>query len=227
MKILAQKKYPGRGILIGTSCDNKETYILYFIMGRSNNSRNRIFTKTEDGIQTEAYRPELLEDPSLIIYHPLRRVDRRIVVTNGDQTDTIRDALVKGKSFVEALETREFEPDAPHFTPRISALVEENGDIWFSILKAGDSQGKHCIRNYFHYEAVAGEAHLIHTYEEDENPLKSFVGEPHRLSLTQDFSHLAEEVWQSLDGDNKISLYACCVNKESKEFTEKIFNKYQ
>ncbi len=178
-KDLQQNTYPGRGIVIGRSKDGKNAMIGYFIMGRSENSRNRIFVKEPDGIRTEAFDPAKLTDPSLIIYHPVRVVGDTTVVTNGDQTDTVADFLKEGKTFEQALRTRTFEPDGPNWTPRISGMVEKNGDYRLSILKSADGDENSTRRYFFEYTAPrAGEGHFIHTYEHDGNPIPSFKGEP-------------------------------------------------
>ena len=191
IEFLKNTSYPGRGILVG-----KDT-VYYFIMGRSENSRNRVFTLTEDGIKTEAYDPSKLADPSLIIYHPVRSMGDKLIVTNGDQTDTIRDA----GDFRKALMTREYEPDGPNFTPRISAIINEDGSFELSILKHKDGT---CLREFFCYESCAeGKGYFISTYQGDGSPLPSFAGEPMEVTLPS-----ADEVWQALNPDNKVSLYA-------------------
>ena len=183
-KDLQQNSYPGRGIIIGRSKDGKNAVIGYFIMGRSENSRNRVFVQEPDGIRTEAFDPAKLTDPSLIIYHPVRVVGDTTVVTNGDQTDTVADFLKEGKTFEEALRTRTFEPDGPNWTPRISGMVEKNGDYRLSILKSADGDEHSTRRYFFEYTAPrAGEGHFIHTYEHDGNPIPSFKGEPKSVSL--------------------------------------------
>lgn len=189
-EFLRQTSYPGRGIAVG------KDRVYYFIMGRSENSRNRIFTETEDGIRTEACDPAKLSDPSLIIYHPVRRVAEGLIVTNGDQTDTIRDM----GDFRLALATREYEPDAPNYTPRISAFLRDDGSFELSILKRVDGR---CLREFFAYEGCAeGEGYFISTYRGDGNPLPSFTGEPMAITMPE-----PEEVWQALNPDNKVSLY--------------------
>ncbi|MCQ2552773.1 MAG: IMP cyclohydrolase [Clostridia bacterium] len=191
LEFLKNTSYPGRGILVG-----KDT-VYYFIMGRSANSRNRIFTKTEDGIRTEAFKPEEMQDPSLVIYHPVRTMDGKLIVTNGDQTDTIKDM----GCFRKALMTREYEPDAPNFTSRISAIMNEDGSFEISILKHKDGT---CLREFFCYESCPeGKGYFISTYQGDGNPLPAFAGEPMEVTLPT-----ADEVWNALNADNKISLYA-------------------
>ena len=201
--LLKGNPYPGRGIVVGKDC------VYYWIMGRSTNSRNRIFSLTEDGIQTEAFKPELVEDPSLIIYHPVRTMGDALVVTNGDQTDTI----VEKGSFREGCMAREFEPDAPNFTPRISAIVNADGSFELSILKH-QANGR-CLREFFAYEAAhEGVGYFISTYDGDGNPLPTFSGEPREVELAG-----ADEVWAALNDDNKVSMYAC-VNGEVRLFNK-------
>ena len=228
-KDLQQNSYPGRGIVIGRSKDGKSAVIGYFIMGRSENSRNRVFVQEPDGIRTEAFDPAKLTDPSLIIYHPVRVVGDTTVVTNGDQTDTVADFLREGKTFEEALRTRTFEPDGPNWTPRISGMVEKNGDYRLSILKSADGDEHSTRRYFFEYTAPrAGEGHFIHTYEHDGNPIPSFKGEPKSVSL--DFACIncfTNTLWDSLNEDNKVSLYTCFINLETGERTERIVNKNQ
>ena len=190
VKFLEDNSYPGRGILVG------KNIVYYFIMGRSENSRNRIFTLTDDGIRTEAYDPSKMEDPSLIIYHPVRKMGEKLIVTNGDQTDTIRDT----GCFRRALMTREYEPDEPNFTPRISLIMNEDGSFEISILKHKDG---HCLREFFAYEGCPeGKGYFISTYKGDGNPLPSFEGEPMEVTLPG-----PEEVWNALNKENKVSLY--------------------
>lgn len=193
---LRSNPYPGRGIAVG------KNRVYYFIMGRSENSRNRVFEKTEDGIRTRAFDESRVTDPSLIIYHPVRRVPQGLIVTNGDQTDTIRDAIAAGGSFVQALHTRTFEPDAPNYTPRISAYLHGDGNFELSILKrAADGR---CLREFFSYEGCEeGCGYFLSTYHGDGNPLPSFGGEPMFVSLPE-----PEEVWSALNEANKVSLYA-------------------
>ena len=228
-KDLQQNTYPGRGIVIGRSKDGKNAMIGYFIMGRSENSRNRIFAKEPDGIRTEAFDPAKLVDPSLIIYHPVRVVGDTTVVTNGDQTDTVSDFLKEGKTFEEALRTRTFEPDGPNWTPRISGMVETSGDYRLSILKSADGDENSTRRYFFEYTAPrAGEGHFIHTYEHDGNPIPSFKGEPKSVELPYAcINCFTEALWNSLNEDNKVSLYTCFINLETGERTERIVNKNQ
>ena len=208
-QLLQQHPYPGRGIVLGRSADDQKAVIAYFIMGRSENSRNRVFEATEDGIRTRAYDESKMTDPSLIIYHPVRMVGRGVVVTNGDQTDTIRDYLLEGRTFAEALRTRCFEPDPPNYTPRISGLLSPDGSFKLSILKSADGNPDCNLRHFYEYDApLAGEGRFIHTYQENVDPLPSFEGEPRRVSVTApDAASLAEQLWDSLNGENKVSLF--------------------
>ncbi len=228
-KELQGNTYPGRGIVIGRSRDGKHAVIGYFIMGRSENSRNRVFVKEPDGIRTEAFDPAKLTDPSLIIYHPVRRLGRGFIVTNGDQTDTVRDFLEKGLPFEQALRTREFEPDGPNWTPRISGLLSPDGSYKLSILKSADAQGSACARYTFEYPGIKGTGHFLHTYAHDGNPIPSFEGEPTAVSL-EDYACIncfTNALWDNLNADNKVSLYTCWIDLETGEFTEKIVNKNQ
>ena len=185
-ELLRSNPYPGRGIVLGQTPDGKHAVTAYFIMGRSANSRNRIFVEEPDGIRTEAYDPSKLEDPSLIIYHPVRQFGRGLIVTNGDQTDTIRDYLKKGLPMEQALRTREFEPDGPNWTPRISGLLSPDGSYKLSILKSADAEGSACVRQTFEYPALPGVGHFLHTYVTDGNPIPTFQGEPERVAITGD-----------------------------------------
>ena len=197
--------YPGRGIMLGRSADNKSAFIAYFIMGRSVNSRNRVFEETDDGIRTKAYDESKMTDPSLVIYHPVRRLDSGItVVTNGDQTDTIRDHILQGHCYRHALNTRTFEPDGPNYTPRISGLMKPDGSYNLSILKSMDGDPACCCRYFYEYEkSAAGAGHFIHTYEGDGDPLPSFEGEPRRVAVTApDAETLANDLWLALNEDN-------------------------
>ena len=207
--LLETNAYPGRGIVLGRTADNQYAVAAYFIMGRSENSRNRVFTETEDGIRTEAYDPSKMVDPSLIIYHPVRKVGDDLVVTNGDQTDTIRDFLVEGKTFGQSLHTREFEPDGPNYTPRISGIIAPDGSFKLSILKSADGDPSCCHRFFYTYDKpLAGEARFIHTYMGDGNPLPSFEGEPKRVVLdAPNAEALADQIWNALNPDNKVSLF--------------------
>ncbi|MBR2013176.1 MAG: IMP cyclohydrolase [Clostridia bacterium] len=210
--------YVGRGIVLGKTADGKKAAAAYFIMGRSENSRNRIFTEKEGAVFTEPFDPSKVEDPSLIIYAALRRYENKLIVTNGDQTDTIYEGLKKGDSFVTALTQREFEPDAPNLTPRISGMITfGEGDFTYemSILKSADAEGTACNRYHFSYPALAGLGHFIHTYVCDGNPIPTFQGEPERVSIPDDIDAFAEDIWNHLDADNKISLYVCYTDLET------------
>ena len=225
--LLESNAYPGRGIVLGRTADNQHAVAAYFIMGRSENSRNRVFTETEDGIRTEAYDPSKMVDPSLIIYHPVRKVGRGLVVTNGDQTDTIRDFLVEGRPFDQALQTREFEPDGPNYTPRISGLLSPDGSFKLSILKSADGNGESCRRYFFEYpQPVAGEGHFLHTYKCDGSPIPSFEGEPERVALPEEAEELAAKMWESLNEDNKVSLFVRAIDLATGETEDVIINKY-
>lgn len=207
--LLRENPYPGRGILLGRSAGGNQSVLAYFIMGRSENSRNRVFVRTEDGIRTQAHDPSKMTDPTLIIYHPVRILGDSVVVTNGDQTDTVRDTLAAGRSFRDALETRAFEPDEPNYTPRISGLLETDGRYRLSILKSAGGDPACCCRYYFEYGTpLPGVGHLIHTYQGDGSPLPSFEGEPVPVSLTApDARSLADRLWSSLNAENKVALF--------------------
>lgn len=226
---LQDNPYPGRGIMLGRSADSKYAVIAYFIMGRSENSRNRVFEETEDGIRTKAFDESKMTDPSLIIYHPVRRMDNGItIVTNGDQTDTIRDNILAGHCYRHALNTRTFEPDGPNYTPRISGVVKPNGSYDLSILKSLDGDPSCACRYFYEYDAPrAGVGHFIHTYESDGSPLPSFEGEPRRVSVTApDAETLAEELWLALNEDNKVSLFVRYIDLETGEDETSIINKH-
>ena len=218
--------YPGRGIIIGNSESGKYAVIAYFIMGRSVNSRNRIFTVSGEGIKTEALDPSKLSDPSLIIYSPVRVIGDATIVTNGDQTDTVYDFVKDGKTFEEALRTREYEPDDPNYTPRISGILYQKDRSFsykLSILKHKDGN---CLRNFFEFEApVKGKGHLIHTYIGDGNPIPSFAGEPKEVTISDSMESFTEELWQSLDSDNKVSLFVRYIDIETGKYDTKIINK--
>ena len=225
-KELENNSYPGRGIILGRSADNKSAVIAYWIMGRSANSRNRVFTETEDGIQTEAFDPSKVEDPSLIIYHPVRVVGERTVVTNGDQTDTIRDSLLAGHCYRHALLQREFEPDAPNYTPRISGVVEKDGSYMLSILKSDHGDPSSCQRFFYEYAAPkAGEGHFISTYQGDGNPLPSFEGEPKTVKIEGDIDAFGAMLWNALNEDNKVSLFVRYIDLASSQAESLIYNK--
>lgn len=225
--LLKDNEYAGRGIVIGTSPDRKNAVCAYFIMGRSENSRNRVFVKTGETLKTEPFDVSKVSDPSLIIYNAVRKTEKSLIVTNGDQTDTVYNLMSEGKSFKEALETREFEPDAPNFTPRISGILYfENGfNYEMSILKSIDESGSDCCRYTYSYPSVAGLGHFIHTYNCNGDPLPTFTGEPHRISIKNNIEEFANEIWESLNGDNKISLYVRYTDIETGKYTDKIINK--
>ena len=226
---LSGNVYPGRGIIIGRSKDGKYAVTAYFIMGRSSNSRNRVFVNEGEGIRTEAFDPAKLEDPSLIIYAPVRALGNSTIVTNGDQTDTIYDLMKEGKTFEESLRTREFEPDAPNFTPRISGIMNiEDGkyDFAMSILKSDDGDPAACNRFTYAYEnPKAGIGRFIHTYMTDGNPLPSYSGEPTVVELTGDIDEFTEEVWSSLNEDNKVSLFVRYIDIATGKYETRIINK--
>ncbi|MBQ3272866.1 MAG: IMP cyclohydrolase [Solobacterium sp.] len=224
-EVLSTNPYPGRGIILGITPDGTSSVAAYFIMGRSINSRNRVFVEEPDGIRTEAFDPSLMQDPSLIIYHPVREAGTRLIVTNGNQTDTIRDFLNEGKSFNAALRTREFEPDAPNFTPRISGMIEEDGSYMLNILKSVDPAGSACVRETFEYPAAAGLGHFLHTYETNGEPIPSFTGEPERVAILNDIQEFTDLVWNNLDDDNKISLFVRYTNLRDGWRDQRIINK--
>ena len=227
-KELSATTYPGRGIVLGKSADARCFYIAYFIMGRSENSRNRIFEIDGRGIRTKAFDESKMVDPSLIIYAPVRVCGDVTIVTNGDQTDTIYDALEAGKTFEEALRSRTFEPDAPNFTPRISGVVEPKADRYrLSILKSADDPAS-TRRYFFDYDAPRpGEGHFIHTYQQDGNPLPSFEGEPVPVTIEGDLETFSWTVWDNLNADNKVSLFTRSIDLETGAVTSLLFNKHQ
>lgn len=227
LEILGKNSYPGRGIVLGRCECGECAVIAYWIMGRSENSRNRIFSVTEDGIKTEAFDPGRLVDPSLIIYHPVREYNGKTIVTNGDQTDTIFEFMKRGEVPEKALKTREFEPDDPNFTPRISGVIDnKTGNYMLSILKSNAGDPDVCLRNFFNYANVkAGEGHYISTYTGDGNPLPSFEGEPIRVSLDGNFEEFSNRLWDSLNKDNKVSLFTQFINLSTGGKETKIYNK--
>lgn len=223
---LNTNSYPGRGIVVGKSADGKKAVIAYFIMGRSFNSRNRIFEPNDrGGIRTKAFDESKMEDPSLIIYNPVLKLDGKTIVTNGDQTDTIYDFMQEGKCYRHALNTREFEPDAPNYTPRISAVLKPNGDYNMSILKS--NMGKpQCLRFYFEYPADAGLGHFIHTYKCDGNPIPSYEGEPTPVAVgNDDIDTWTDMIWDNLNEDNKVSLFTRYIDLQTGEEETRIVNK--
>lgn len=226
--LLSANTYPGRGIVVGKSEDGKYAVSAYFIMGRSDNSRNRVFVKKDGALFTEPYDFSKVEDPSLIIYAAIRESGNKMIVTNGDQTDTIYDFVSNGKTMAQALRTREFEPDRPNFTPRISAMLEfENGDFTYemSILKSADSEGTACNRYFYEYNSIAGLGHFIHTYVTDGNPIPTFLGEPERVAIPSDIDSFTNDIWQNLNENNKISLYVAFTEISTGKREERIINK--
>ena len=226
---LSQNAYPGRGIVIGKTPDGKKAVTAYFIMGRSSNSRNRVFVTEGEGIRTQAFDPSKLEDPSLIIYAPVRVLDNYTIVTNGDQTDTIFDGMSKGETFEQSLRIREFEPDGPNYTPRISGIMKvENNTFHYamSILKSNNGNPDACNRYTFTYEnPVNGEGHFIHTYMHDDNPLPSFEGEPKLVAIDNDMEVFTNMLWENLNEDNKVSLFVRYIDIETGNYETKIINK--
>lgn len=219
--------YPGRGIVLGITPDGKNAVAAYFIMGRSVNSRNRIFASEPDGIRTEAHDPSLMVDPHLIIYHPVREIGHGLIVTNGDQTDTIWHYLSRGESWESALRTRRFEDDGPNWTPRISGLQASDGSYKMSILKSADPEGTKCARYFYEYPAVPALGHFLHTYVCDGNPvIPTFMGEPERVSIPQDIDAFTNELWENLDQNNKISLFVRYTNLETFEIQQRMINKH-
>ena len=220
--------YVGRGIVIGKSSDGKKAATAYFIMGRSANSRNRVFTVKNGEVFTEPFDASKVEDPSLIIYAAIRKFENKLIVTNGDQTDTVYDGIVTGKSFSESLESREFEPDAPNFTPRISGMLtfgENDFKYEMSILKSLDENGSDCARYTFSYPSKVGLGHFIHTYVTDGNPIPTFQGEPERVAIPDSIDEFADEIWNYLDENNKISLYVRYTDLTDGSYEEKLINK--
>ncbi len=229
-KELKENSYPGRGIVIGRSKDGTKAVTAYFIMGRSENSRNRVFVEDGQGIRTQAFDESKLTDPSLIIYAPVRVLGAKTIVTNGDQTDTIYEGMSEGKTFEESLRVREFEPDAPNYTPRISGIMNlENGEFAFamSILKSDNGRAEQCLRYTYAYKnPIAGEGRFIHTYMGDGNPLPSFEGEPERLdNIPDDIDTFTDLIWNSLNEDNKVSLFVRYINIEDGTWVSRIVNK--
>lgn len=226
---LRENAYPGRGIVIGKSEDGTKAVTAYFIMGRSENSRNRVFVEEGEGIRTQAFDPSKLTDPSLIIYAPVRVIGNKTIVTNGDQTDTVYEGMEKGISFEQSLRTREFEPDGPNYTPRISGIMQvENGTYHYamSILKSNNGNPESCCRYTFTYEnPVNGEGHFIHTYMHDGNPLPSFEGEPKLVGVPNDIDAFTKDVWESLNEDNKVSLFVRYIDIATGNYESKIVNK--
>lgn len=227
---LKSNPYPGRGIIIGKSADGKSAVTAYFIMGRSVNSRNRVFVEDGNGIRTQAFDPSKLEDPHLIIYAPVRVLGNKTIVTNGDQTDTIYELMNQQMTFEQSLRTREFEDDAPNYTPRISGIIKttENNDFNYamSILKSNNGDPSSCLRYTFSYNnPKAGEGHFIHTYMGDGNPLPSFEGEPVLVGIPESIDEFADGLWNALNDDNKVSLFVRFINLENGKTETKIINK--
>lgn len=237
MKMLSLKEelsgnaYPGRGIVIGKTPSGKEAVTAYFIMGRSSNSRNRVFVEDGEGIRTQAFDPSRLEDPSLIIYAPVRVLGNKTIVTNGDQTDTIYEGMDKQLTFELCLRSREFEPDGPSYTPRISGIMHiERGcyNYAMSILKSNNGDPEACNRYTFAYEnPIAGEGHFIHTYMHDGNPLPSFEGEPKLVGILEDMDAFTELLWENLNEENKVSLFVRYIDIATGEYRSRIINKHQ
>ena len=227
-ELISGNSYPGRGIVIGKTPDGKKAATAYFIMGRSQNSRNRIFEERDGAVFTKAFDESKVEDPSLIIYAAVRKAFNKLVVTNGDQTDTICEGIKNGKGFAEALSSREFEPDSPNFTPRISGILNfynSNFNYEMSILKSADKDGTACSRYTFSYPSLSGVGHFIHTYQGDGNPLPTFLGEPERVKMYDDIDEFTSILWNALDSDNKISLYVRYTDLETGAEENRLVNK--
>ena len=227
-ELLENNTYPGRGIIIGKTPDGTKAMTAYFIMGRSENSRNRIFTEKDGEVFTEPFDAGKVQDPSLIIYAAVRQFENRLIVTNGNQTDTIYDGLKDGKCFTKALESREFEPDGPNFTPRISGMLTfGEGDFTYqmSILKSADAEGSACNRFTYKYAPVSGLGHFLHTYVCDGNPIPTFQGEPERIAVCDDIDEETDRLWKALNENNKISLYVRYVDLKSGKTENRLVNK--
>ena len=229
-QLIRGNSYVGRGIVLGKTADGKKAVAAYFIMGRSANSRNRVFTEKNGEIFTEPFDVSKVEDPSLIIYAAIRSFENKLIVTNGNQTDTIYDGLVAGKTFSQALTAREFEPDAPNLTPRISGMItfgEDDFTYQMSILKSADAAGTACNRYTFDYPALPGLGHFIHTYVCDGNPIPTFQGEPERVAIPDDMDEFTTRLWEALDADNKISLYVRYIDLATGTAESRMINKNQ
>ena len=227
-EILSANTYPGRGIVVGMSADKKYAVSAYFIMGRSENSRNRVFIEEGEEVIIHPFDASKVEDPSLIIYSPIRKYENNLIVTNGDQTDTVYDGLVAGKSFSDALTARCFEPDAPNFTPRISAMLTFADSAFtyqMSILKSADAEGSACNRYTFAYAPIAGVGHFLHTYNCDGNPIPTFTGEPERVTISGDIDAFTKEIWENLNEKNKISLYVRFTDLATGKIENRMINK--
>ena len=228
-ELIAGNPYPGRGIIIGKTPDGTRALTAYFIMGRSENSRNRIFTEKNGEVFTEPFDASRVEDPSLIIYAAIRQYENHLIVTNGDQTDTVYEGLARGLTFSKALESRCFEPDAPNFTPRISGLLtfgKEDFSYQMSILKSADEAGTACNRYTFDYAAIPGLGHFIHTYVTDGSPIPTFQGEPERIAIDDSIDDMADDLWASLNAANRISLYVRTVDLKTGAVENRLINKY-
>ena len=227
--VLSGNPYVGRGIMIGKTPDGTKAAFAYFIMGRSENSRNRVFVKSGSDIEIRPFDESKVDDPSLIIYYPVRDLGKIVVVTNGDQTDTIRDYILSGSTFEAALDSRCFEPDYPNWTPRISGIIyltEKTFKYKMSILKSVDPEGSDCARYTFSYPSKAGVGHFIHTYITDGNPIPTFCGEPERIAVPDSIDDFTAEIWENLDKSNRISLYTRYIDLQSGEYTERMINKH-
>ncbi len=228
-ELLCGNPYPGRGIIAGMTPDGTKAVSVYFIMGRSDNSRNRVFAEKNGEVTIYPFDTSKVKDPSLIIYSPVKKSGNNLIVTNGDQTDTVYEYLSKGKTFEEALETRCFEPDAPNFTPRVSALLNFNGNNFsykMSILKSADAEGLSCNRFTFSYSPVKGLGHFLHTYDRDGDPLPSFTGEPERVGVSDNIGEYTEIIWNSLDKNNKISLFVRYDDINYATYETRLINKH-
>lgn len=225
---LSGNTYPGRGIVLGVTEDGEKAVAAYFIMGRSVNSRNRVFVEEPDGIRTEAHDPSKMVDPHLIIYHPVREVGNGLIVTNGDQTDTIWEFLARGESWEAALRTRVFEDDRPNWTPRISGIQSLDGSYKMSILKAADAEGAACARYFYEYPATPGVGHFLHTYVCDGAPvIPTFQGEPERVNIPNAIDDFTSELWENLNEANKISLFVRYTDLKTRKIEQRILNKHQ
>ena len=226
---LSGNPYAGRGIVIGRTADGKKAAVAYFIMGRSENSRNRVFVENGETLTILPFDPKKVKDPSLIIYSPVRKFENNLIVTNGDQTDTVCDFLSAGGTFAQALNTREFEPDAPNFTPRVSGMLSFAGDSFsyqMNILKSADESGSACTRENFAFPAIAGVGHFLHTYVTDGDPLPSFVGEPERVAIPDCLDAFTSSIWDNLDPNNRVSLYTLMVDLSTGARTTRLFNRH-
>lgn len=226
-ELIKDNPYVGRGIIIGKTQDGTKAAVAYFIMGRSENSRNRIFVENGDEVIIHPFDASKVEDPSLIIYSPIRKIDNKLIVTNGDQTDTVYNFIADGKTFEEALETRCFEPDGPNWTPRISGMLTFGDKLTYkmSILKSADPEGSECSRYTFSYNALNGIGHFIHTYVTDGNPIPTFMGEPERVAIPNDIDEFKDKIWSNLNEQNKISIYVRYIDLKTGEVENRMINK--